>query len=155
VKVLVIGRRSVFKVESYRTDQNGLFEYSTDITRPAIYNSSLSAACLEYRCAQPPENTYIVVRPASWGCRFYKAASDLRPYQDCLCGSTQFPILQGEERSICDDRPFYHDGIDGLYKPWYGSFGTAQGICRAGLRPFEFIGSMFSAGYALYYDCRH
>ena len=30
-----------------------------------------------------------------------------------LCGSRQFPILQGEERSICDDRPFYHNGIDG------------------------------------------
>ena len=144
MKVLVIGRRSVFKAESYRTDQNGLFGYSTDITRPTSYStSSPSAACLEYRCAEPPENTYIVVRPTSAGCRFRNSvASGLRPFQNRLCGSRQFPTLQGEERSICDNQPFYNNSIVGLYKPQRGSFGAAQGSCRTGLT-------------ALYYDCRY
>ena len=153
VKVLVIGRRSVFKVESHNADQNGrLFGNSTDITRPTRDNSSLSAACLEYRCADSSENTYIVVTPTSGGCRFCQSASGLWP--NGRCGLSTRPPLQGEARVICDDQSFYHNRIDGLYKPKQGSFGAVWGSCLSG-RGSGSKTHMSSAGYALYYDCRY
>ena len=154
MKVLVIGRRSVFKAQSHNADQVGLFGNSTDITRPTRDNSSLSAVCLEYRCGKQPENTYIVVKPTSAGCRFYESASGSQPYQNRPCGSRKLQPLQGEEHSICDDRPFYHGTFDGLYKPQHRYFGVAQGSCLSGGR-YLFSGRMFSSGYALFCDCRY
>lgn len=144
----------MFKVESHKADQNGLFGKSTDITRPTRDNSSLSAACLEYRCANPSENTYIVVTTSSGGCRFERSASDLWPYQFRSCGSRGLLPTLGEARSICDYESFYHNRIDGLYKPQQGSFGAAWGSCLSG-RGSGSKTRMSSEGFALYYDCRY
>ena len=138
MKILVIGRRSVFKAESYG-DKNSLFGYSTDITRPTRDNSSLSATCLEYRCANSSENVKMVVGPTSEGCRFYSAASG-------LC-----PTLQEEKCSIYYNRRLHRSSNVGLYEFRHG---VEQGRCRAG-RLWGRAKHMSSRGYALFYDCRY
>ena len=149
----------MFKAESYTANKKDLYGYSTDITRPTLDNQTTSATCLEYRCSDVLKNgslinnTYIVIRPVSEGCRFVKSGPDLEFYQSQCPYS--LPSQQGVVRSICDvPLPPFLLPVPGLYNSQYFPWETTESSCRTGDPRLGFLFSgMFSKGYALHYDC--
>jgi len=157
VKVKVSGRRSVFKVESYKAKNGDLYGYSTDITRPTLDDPSASATCLEYRCSDLvngtfSENTYIKIRPISVTCKFVNTGNNFDSYQNQCPYS--LPPQQGVSRSICDvPLPSFLLPIPGLYNSVHYSWQTTEGNCIAGDPRLGFLPDMLSRGYALHYNC--